>query len=86
MGIFSFLTGNKQAMPPSPASTSRTVIEEIEHEIAMTEGELSEAEDRLSVAVDPEIKSSLELLVVRKTQAIADLKEKLAFARTTTPQ
>ncbi len=55
--------------------------EMISRTIEVTEGELHDAEDRLLAATDNKIKESLEFLVSRKTQAIADLKDKLRAAQ-----
>lgn len=76
MGFLSSLFGNKTSsapvisVPPNPA-------DEVKRQIETTEGELHEAEEQLTHATDTGIKTSLELLVIRKTQALKDLEEKL---------
>ena len=72
MGFFSNIFGGKQSavQPPSP-------IDEVKRQIESAEAELHEAEEQLAVTEDAEIKTSLEFLVTRKTQALSDLQEKL---------
>ncbi len=72
MGFLSGLFGSKQAaiQPPSP-------LDEVKRQIESAEGELHEAQEQLAATVDPEIKTSLEFLVTRKTQALKDLQNKL---------
>ncbi len=89
MSFFSAIFGKKEievaqsagTAPPS-ATSSAQLIEEVKHTIELTEAELHDAEDQLAHAVEPNIKSSLEMLVARKTQAIADLHEKMASLQT----
>lgn len=76
MGFFSSLFGSKSA-PSLTVPTPISPAEEVKHQIETTEGELHEAEEQLSHATDSGIKTSLELLVARKTQALKDLQEKL---------
>lgn len=72
MGFFSNIFGSKQSVvqPPSP-------LEEVKRQIESAEAELHEAQEQLAVTTDAEIKTSLEFLVTRKTQALTDLQEKL---------
>jgi hypothetical protein len=72
MGFLSGLFGSKQAatQPPSP-------LDEVKRQIESAEGELHEAQEQLAATADPEIKTSLEFLVTRKTQALKDLQDKL---------
>lgn len=79
MGFFSSLFGSggsKTAAAPA-APVPLTPEEEVKRQIESTEGELNEAQGQLAVTADAGIKSSLEALVARKTQALADLQEKL---------
>lgn len=77
MGFLSGLFGSKQAVvqPPSP-------LDEVKRQIESAEGELHEAQEQLSTTADQEIKTSLEFLVARKTQALQDLQEKLKLLST----
>ncbi len=71
MGFLSGLFGSKQAVvqPASP-------LDEVKRQIESAEGELREAEQQLAATSDQEIKTSLEFLVTRKTQALTDLQDK----------
>lgn len=77
MGILGkiFGTNSAPALTPQPP----TMAEMVRRDIETTEGELADAEAKLALAGDAEIKASLELLVTRKTQAVADLQEKLRY-------
>ena len=79
MGFFSSLFGsnNHAAAAAVVASAPLTPAEEVKRQIEMTEGELHDAQTQLETATDAGIKTSLELLVARKTQSLADLQEKL---------
>ncbi|OGH63012.1 MAG: hypothetical protein A2848_00970 [Candidatus Magasanikbacteria bacterium RIFCSPHIGHO2_01_FULL_50_8] len=80
MGFFSSLFGGgaqSAATAAAAAPLALSPAEEVKRQIETTEGELHEAHDQLEHATDPGIKSSLEALVSRKTQALTDLQEKL---------
>lgn len=89
MGFLSSLFGKKDQNVAEAAVAASTItgqadgssalIEEVMHQIELTEGELHDTQDQLSAATDPTIKSSLEMLVTRKSQAITDLHEKLTL-------
>lgn len=72
MSFFSKLFGETSA-PPTPVNPA----DEVRRQIETAEGELRDAETQLSATADPEIKTSLEFLVTRKTQALKDLQDKL---------
>ncbi|MDQ5931569.1 MAG: hypothetical protein QG607_270 [Patescibacteria group bacterium] len=72
MSFFSKLFGGTSA-PPVPVNPA----DEVKRQIETAEGELRDAEAQLSATADPEIKTSLEFLVTRKTQALKDLQDKL---------
>lgn len=72
MSFFSKLFGETSA-PPAPVNPA----DEVKRQIETAEGELRDAESQLSATADPEIKTSLEFLVTRKTQALKDLQDKL---------
>lgn len=77
MGFFSSLFGggSHSAAPAAPAPL--TPAEEVKRQIETAEGELHEAIEQLGQTTDAGIKSSLEAVVARKTQALGDLQEKL---------
>lgn len=72
MGFFSNIFGSKQSVVQLPSP-----VDEVRRQIEAAEAELHEAEEQLAATEDSEIKTSLEFLVTRKTQALTDLQEKL---------
>lgn len=76
--IFGSKTVATHAVPSSPKeSGTNSLREEVERQIEITEGELHDANSQLATATDAEIKASMQLVVVRKTQALVDLQQKL---------
>lgn len=75
MGFFSKIFSKAAPAVGQPPS----LVESVKRDIETTEGELADAQAKLVLATDAEIKTSLELLVGRKTQAVADLQEKLRY-------
>lgn len=66
------------AAQEAPVQPTGSLEEEVKHQIETVEGELAEAKTQLAAATDPQVRESLQQLVVRKTQNVVDLREKLA--------
>lgn len=80
MGLFSSLFG-KKTVSAAPTPAPRSEVEDIRHQIEITEGELHDARVSLEQAADESIKESFRSLVSRKTQALQDLEDKLRAAQ-----